>query len=154
MADEKINSSEEFSILYLYERGGGEDEIPAFFQDLNLLQIMDKMCIRWGRRIREYYRYPAKTQREAAYRHGVYCDIKKDALYDSLVEYTEDLARIDELRKEKERAAYPLQKAVWHIREVAEYCRTYGKLEKAFSAADPASDGLKEFHKILKEILW
>ena len=55
--------------------------------------------------------------------------------------------------EEKEKATYPEQKAVWHIREVVSYCKAYEKLEEDLSGADLSSAGMKELLGIVREIL-
>lgn len=117
--------NENFSILNQYDLQTEPDEIPAFYQDLNLVQIMDRVSVKWGRNVRKFYRRPAISSEEESYRRDIYRDIKQQPVYEALMAFTENIATAHTLREEKEKATYPEQKAVWHLREVVSYCEAY-----------------------------
>ena len=150
MSEEKKN--EDFSILNRKAKEYEAEELASFYQDLNLRQLIDKFGTRWGKSIKRHYRYLPSTAEEEAYRRAVYGDVKKEAVYRTLMAYTEDLEEIDGLRTEKEKVTIPIQKAVWQIRETEAYCNTYEKLLKELEQAEPVSEGMREFLRILKEI--
>ena len=83
--------NENFSILNLYELTTEPDDIPVFYQDLNLVQIMDRVSAKWGRGVRKFYRRPAVSSEEEEYRRAIYRDIKKQSIYDTLIAFTENL---------------------------------------------------------------
>ena len=83
---------EAFSILNRNGEVCEDAETEAFHQDLNLLQIIDKMTQKWGRDIRKYFVYLPKSPEEEAYRRAVYGDVKNEAVYDALVAYTKKLS--------------------------------------------------------------
>lgn len=145
--------NENFSILNLYELTTEPDDIPAFYQDLNLVQIMDRVSAKWGRGVRKFYRRPAVSSEEEEYRRAIYRDIKKQSVYDALIAFTDNLKTAHILREEKEKATYPEQKQVWHIREMVSYCDAYEKLEKDLSEVELSSDGMQELLKIIREVL-
>ena len=145
--------NDEFSILNPGSREFDPLEGALFFQDLNLDQIIDKMSVRWGKDIKKYYRYMPASFEEAEYRRAVYRDIKNESVYASLTGFTKILEVIRELRQEKEKVRIPMQKCVWHLREVGMYCKAYEELERSLEEADISSDGLLGFRKILKDIL-
>ena len=91
------------SILDLNIKERDPDGIAPFYQDLNLTQVIDKLSKRWGKKVKDYYRYLPETKEEVDYRRAVFSDIKKDAVYGALIKYTERLVRVDELRQEKEK---------------------------------------------------
>lgn len=148
-----METKENFSILDRIATKTDPEEVSSFFQDLNLYQIIDKLSLRWGNNVKKYYRYFPFTKEDLIYRRGVYEDIKKDAIYDAFMTYTEDLSEVERLRAEKDKVTSPLQKAAWHVREVETYCRTYEKLAQALEREKPVSEGLKIFLDILKDIL-
>ena len=145
--------NEKFSIFSLTEHESDLEEIPAFYQDLNLTRILDRVSAKWGRRVRDFYRQLSADLNEEEYRRAVYSDIKKESVYEALIRFTENIGQVHELREQKERATYPMQKNVWHIREVAAYCDAYEKLEKNLLNASLSSEGMQEFMGILHEIL-
>lgn len=145
--------NENFSILNQYDLQTEPDEIPAFYQDLNLVQIMDRVSVKWGRNVRKFYRRPAISSEEESYRRDVYRDIKQQPVYEALMAFIENIATAHTLREEKEKATYPEQKAVWHIREVVSYCEAYEKLEKDLSDSDLQSAGMQELLKTVREVL-
>jgi len=145
--------NDKFSLLGLYDPVTEPEEIPAFYEDLNLTRILDRVSLNWGRSVRRFYRCPAVSSEEAAYRRAIYGDIKKQEVYDALTGFTENLATAHKLREEKERATYPEQKQVWHIREMVSYCEAYEKLESDLSKTELSSDGMKELLKIITEII-
>ena len=145
--------NEKFSILNQYDLSSEPEDIPAYYQDLNLVRIMDRVSVKWGRNVRKFYRRPAISSEEEEYRRLIYSDIKRESVYDALIAFTENLKTAHNLREEKEKATYPEQKAVWHIREVVSYCKAYEKLEVDLSEADLSSAGMKELLGIVREIL-
>ncbi|MCR5249194.1 MAG: hypothetical protein K6E50_01160 [Lachnospiraceae bacterium] len=144
---------EEFSILDPGSKEADPLEVAPFYQDLNLFKLLDRIAKRWGRDVRKYYLSLPASSEVTDYRRAVYGDIRKEAVCRALLQYTEDLEEVAKLRREKERVLSSLQKAVWQIREVGAYCRTYEKLEKELEQAELSSEGMLAFLRILKEIL-
>ena len=145
--------SEDFSILDLYGKERDPETIAPFYQDLNISQILDKMCRRWGKAVRRYYRYLPGSAEEAAYRRAVYTDVKKEATYRSLMAFTEGMEEVKDLHGEKEKVSDPTQKAVWQIREICAYCSTYEKLEHELSEQELSSEGMNSFLQILRNTI-
>ena len=144
---------DEFSILNPGSREFVPLESVPFYPDLNLDQVIDKMAVRWGKDMKKYYRYLPSSSDEVTYRRNIYGDIRKEEVYKSLIKFTEDLDVVAKLRLEKEKARIPLQKCVWHIREIGAYCSAYEALGKALERAGLSSEGMLGFTGILKEIL-
>ena len=153
MNEETKMTTEEFSILGSSGTDYESAESEAFHQDLNILQVMDKLAAKWGRPVRRFFLYMPNTREEEAFRRAVYGDVKKEAVYDALISYTKNLAMVDGLRAEKEKVNDPLQKAVWRLREEDAWCNTYEELEQALSASELTSDGMQQFLKVLREVL-
>ena len=145
--------NENFSILNQYDQFVEPEEIPAFYRDLNLVQIMDRVSVKWGRNVRKFYRRLSISSEEECYRREIYRDIKKKSVYDALIKFTENIATAHNLREEKEKATYPEQKSVWHIREVVSYCEAYEQLEKDLSGETLQSSGMQELLGIVREVL-
>ncbi|MCR5684051.1 MAG: hypothetical protein K6G81_01325 [Lachnospiraceae bacterium] len=144
--------NDEFSILNLCTEEEEPKITPSFYQDLNLTRIIDRLVSRWGKDVRKYYMWFPGSYEEEAYRREVFGDIKKEAVYAPLMTFVEELAEIERLRSEKRKVQTQIQKAVWQIRETYSYFEMYEKLEKALEQANLASEGMKSFLRILKEI--
>ncbi len=154
MVENSIGCSDgSFSIL----DPGAEERDPetteAFYRDLNLIRIIDKLAAGWGKDVRRYYRYLPDDPRTVMYRRAVFTDIKKDAVYEALSGYVDDLAAVEELRRENDKTTIPMQKAVWQIREVTEYCSVYEKLKMSLEQAELTSEGMRGLLGILDEII-
>ncbi|MBO4627320.1 MAG: hypothetical protein J5645_05055 [Lachnospiraceae bacterium] len=150
---EKAKNTTEFSILNLDGTSRDPEETEVFFTDLNLLQVIDWLTLKWGRDVRKYYLYFPMDAEAAAYRRAVYGDVKKDVIYRALMTYMEQLAGIAVLRGERERVSNPLQQAVWKVREATAFCEAYEALSEALAEGEPASAGMREFARILAEYL-
>ena len=142
-----------FSILNPDSREFEPLESTPFFRDLNLDQVIDRLTYKWGKNVKKYFRYIPQSPEEVSYRRAIYRDIRKDEVYAALVKFTEDLEKIENIRREKEKVRIPLQRNVWQIREVGSYCDVYGELAKLLESAELSSDGMKGFLSALKEIL-
>lgn len=151
-ASDNKNSSV-FSILDLYVRDYDPEVSLSFYQDLNLLRIIEKLTSKWGKDIRKYFRYLPGTAEETAYRRAIYGDIKKSDVFDALTAFIDKLSDVEMLRREKEKVMTVRQRAVWQIREAECYFNAYEELAKALAEADLSSDGFREFLKILEDIL-
>ena len=146
----------EFSILNLHGEdfiGGDGGETEAFYQDLNLLPVIDKMTLARWKSVRKLFFYLPKSAEDTAYRRAVYSNVKKEPIYRALLAFTEKAAAVQELIREKERTSNPLQRTVWKLREAGAYISAFEELAEVLSGAEPASDGLREFLRILTELL-
>ncbi len=153
MKEESKKAAEEFSILDLQEKIYLKEETPAYFQDLNLETVLERLTMKWGRNLRNYFRYLPPTARDEAYRRAVYGDVKKEDVYSALMEFTNRMADVEELRREKGKVPGDMQRAVWELREIEAYCGTYAELLEALKQSELFSEGMQNFRGILQEIL-
>jgi hypothetical protein len=69
------------SILDMAESPYKEKARPAFFRDLNLDQVIERIRLDWGEEVSSYYYYfPADADCED-YRREVFSDIGRDVRY-------------------------------------------------------------------------
>ncbi|MBO4697696.1 MAG: hypothetical protein J5643_10555 [Lachnospiraceae bacterium] len=153
MGADNIMTTEEFSILNVYGAQCDAEEYEAYHQDLNLLQIFDKLTAKWGKGIRRYFYFLPEDRKDEAYRRAVYGDVKKEAVYSALITFTKNLSDVEALRREKEKVSDPMQKAVWRVREEDAYYTVYEQLEREIAAANPDSEGMKRLLSVLHGIL-
>ena len=154
MGEVKAAAYGDFSILDLHadmeDYDSGEAEV--FYQDLNLLQIIDRVSVKWGKSVKKYFMHLPKTAEEVAYRRSVYGDVKKDTVYTALTAFTGKIAEVEKLREEMHKAYGEMQKAVWWIREAEVYFSAYKELAGELEKADLESS-LSEFLGIVRNIL-
>ena len=153
MESEGLMKSEAFSILGANGRDYEKEESKSFHRDLNLLQIFDRLTAKWGKDVRKYYLCLPESASEEDFRRAVYGDIKREPVYRALIAFTNNLTATEEIRREKEHVSDPVQKAVWMVREEAAYRNAYETLARELSEATVSSEGMKEFLRILSEIL-
>ncbi len=141
------------SILDPAENPGKERPRPAFFTDLNLDQIIDRICRDWGENVEKYYScFPADASCED-YRRKVFGDVKQTEVYKALCEFVERMKARREVFVKKEEVDHKLQRAAWHIREVDDYCGAFTELYKALEGIQLFSEGLKGFRAYLGQYL-
>lgn len=133
-----------FRLLYLEENPRrGTAERPVFFQDLNLDQIMDQVTEDWGQEVRAYFYAFPESRAEEAYRRAIYSDIKKEEIYNALMEFTMGMRIRKQYLERRERVVEELQKQVWYLREAQSYIAALEKLKESLEKAGPASEGMK-----------
>ena len=125
------------------EENAGRSEIPAFFTDLNLDQILDRVTDGWDEGLRKLYeRFPA-TKEDEDYRRAVYEDVKDEAVYNAMTDYYRHI-RERRLFAERRDAAYePLQKQVWYLRESITYISALESLNELLGNTELKSQGMK-----------
>ena len=153
MEEERAKPDTDFSILDLYGKVPSKKETPAYFRDLNLDTALDRLTGKWGSAVLEYYRALPQTAEEEAYRRAVYGDVKKEAVYDALTAFTDRMADVEALRREKGRVPGSLQKAVWQLREIEVWCSACEALAEALEGEALSSEGMRRFRGILRGIL-
>lgn len=142
-----------FSILDLKEVPHTDAPKAAFFTDLNLNQIIDKVTAVWGTQTKKYYLYfPLDAQCEA-YRREVYGDVQTEEVFFVLSCFMDTAGEMEEARKMGNAVVSPLQKDVWKIREIVSYCRTFEELYEGLQKCDLVSAGMQEYRKLLGEYL-
>lgn len=81
------------SILDMAESPYKEKARPAFFRDLNLDQVIERIRLDWGEEVSSYYYYfPADADCED-YRREVFSDIGRGGMYDILCVFDTFLRR-------------------------------------------------------------
>ena len=123
---------------------------PAFFLDLNIDQILERIT-KNDRGILEYFEYFPLDAECQGYRHAVYADIKKNALYDALLKFTSDYNEFRDIENKKKSTRIELQKPVWHFWGMEIYTRCISELKKALEASALDSEGFKSLSELLAE---
>lgn len=141
------------SILDAGEDPDRERRHPAFYQDLNLDQVVDRICRLWGENVASLYGYYPADKACEDYRREVLGDVKLAGVYEALRDFTEKMDARREVFVQKEAVDHRLQKAAWHIREINDYCRAFMELHEALKAAPFRSEGMRSFLRYLERYL-
>ena len=150
---QKIGKNTFVSILDPEEKAE-EDEIrPAFYEDLNLTQITDRISREWGEDISYFYRYMPANKAWMEYRREVYGDIIQPGCYESLCAFLEGMKAREDARTKKEAVRMELQKAFWLLREAACYCDAFHMLLESLDKIELHSEGMLAFTAFLREYL-
>ena len=128
------------SILDLKEPVKGLTE-PAFFLDLNIDQILEKVTL-GNRRIRAYYEYFPLDAECSEYRRHIYRDIRTKGLFEALTKYTDNYTEFRELERKKKETRGDIQKTVWNIYAIKLYTENLLALYSDLKAAAPESEGM------------
>lgn len=126
---------------------------PAYFLDLNLNQIIDRIHLIWGENVTSYYYYFPADKESEDYRRDIFADIKKEGMYEALLAFVEQMRARKEAAGKRESVQIKIQKAVWHLWEVGYYCDGLSALKQALDRAELCSDGMKAFYEYLTEYL-
>ena len=137
-----------FSLLSKHGNNEMQTDKPAFFLDLNIDQIIDKISEDWVEDIRElYYSMPADQETED-YRRAIFTEVKKEGILPVLIEFLELMRQRSACMERKEKVEDAAQKHVWYIQEVSCYVLALemlrNKLEE-FSFRSEGMRGLMEF---------
>lgn len=141
------------SILDLEESPYKDKEVPAFFQDLNLDQIIERIRLDWGYHISSFYYYLPADAKCSDYRREVFADVKREGVFDALYEFTEKMKERREAFFKKEEVESQFQKAAWHVWEVDCYCDAFGRLGDALDTLALRSGGMLGFKGFLQAYL-
>lgn len=141
------------SILDRRESPYKEKARPAFFQDLNLDQVIERIRLDWGGEVSSFYSYfPADASCED-YRREVFADIRLEGAYEALCEFVEEMRQRREAAGLKGEVEQKLQKAVWHLREVDCYCGAFRHLARKLEDIPVKSHGMLLFREYLEGYL-
>lgn len=141
------------SILDEKESPYKEKARPAFFRDLNLDQVIERIRLDWGEEVSSsYFYFPADADCED-YRREVFSDMGRDGLYDDLCAFHKAMKGRREASVRKGEVKSALQKAVWHLREAGCYCEAFGGLSRCIGEKDLRSRGMQAFRSYLQRYL-
>ena len=124
------------SILDLQDNSGRDQSRAAFFQDLNLNRVIERICQEWEEDVSSFYYYFPADKAGEDYRRAVYSDVKQEGVYDALCAFVGKMRvrqeALEQKRKVNSRFAQ-LQKMIWHITEVKHYCDALEALDRELS---------------------
>lgn len=124
------------------EREGGR---PAFYEDLNLNQVIERICVQWEKNVSAYYYYLPANRLCEDYRREVFADVKKENVYELLCGFVKQMKVREEACLKGGEVHGSLQKATWFMGETYAYCEAFLALYEAFQKITFTSRGMQRF---------
>lgn len=143
------------SILFERPEDGGEEEepaatagerreMPAFFRDLHLDQLLERLTEgREEYRLEPFFCAPPESPGDIAYRQEVARDLEREAVRGPVQRFGEAMRTLRRYLDRAEKLYYPYQRDRWFLEAVRLYCDAVRELGEALRAAAPASRGLR-----------
>ena len=131
--------------------GTAKPEMPAFFVDLNLDQIVDAVVKgKQEYNLKPFFWSPAARVDTIGYRHEVMQELEKEEPSRIVAEFAQRMHTMRDYLGRGERLYYQLQKQRWFLDGIDVYCEAVGALHRDLSAADLKSRGFLGFREYLK----
>ena len=123
---------------------------PEFFVDLNIDQIIKKIQFFSLVPVEKYY-YMLPVDKECEnYRRDIYGDVKNPEVNKALTEFKARYETYKEDVANKNEVEIGIQRNIWQVLEIADYCETFGKLCEELDKAVLNSAGLIALRDMLK----
>ena len=133
------------------EKGNAVPE--SVFTDLNLDQVLDKVCEGWDEDVRSLYSSFPSCKEEEDYRRAIYEDVRNDSVYSALFNYHAGIKNRLEYASKIDNAYELVQKRVWFLRVIYTYVSSIETLDAELKKAAPKSEGLKAFSSFLSSYI-
>jgi DNA mismatch repair ATPase MutS len=141
----------------LFARDGREEtatrsDVPAFFADLNLDQIIDTVTA--GREeydLKPFFYTPLTDVDSVEYRHEVIRDLENLALLECLKTFAQEMHAVRKQLAHTDKLHYPYQKKRWLLDAAERYCNTVRRLVHDLSGVEKKSRGLIAFCTYLSD---
>jgi DNA mismatch repair ATPase MutS len=140
------------SILFEGIEDGLIVEVPGFFPDLNLDQLVD--AITAGKEeydLKPFFYTPLKTVDAVKYRHEILRDLEDKTVLEHVRFFAHRMHSMREHLAQADKLYYPRQKQAWFLASVEIYCDATAALARGLSLAKPESRGLLAFLKYLTD---
>lgn len=124
---------------------------PAFFLDLNIDQLIERITGK-ERRCAEYYEYFPLDEECEKYRHDVYNDIKTGNVGSSLIKYIAEYTEFRNFEEKKATTRIDMQRPVWNLYSMEVYTRCIMELKETLENENIKSQGLTSLREFLREI--
>jgi DNA mismatch repair protein MutS len=141
------------SILYRRIEPGlrtGQGEMPEFFRDLNLDQII--AAVTAGRNeydLKPFFHHRLDDPDEIAYRQEIMRDLENPSLYARIGAFAESMREMRSHLRAVEERYYRLNKQGWFLEAVAIYCAAVARLAADLVDTEPRSRGFRSLYDYL-----
>lgn len=125
-------------------------EIPPFFVDLNLDQVVDAISGNWKEYDLKPFFYRELSNIDAIqYRQEVFQDLENKTLFECVRFFTERMREVHKHLILKDKLHYHYQKAIWFLYAVKLYCNAIKRLTEELSSNSLNSRGFLAFRTFL-----
>ena len=125
-------------------------EIPPFFVDLNLDQVVDAITTGWADyELKPFFYFSLNTIDEIQYRHEVFYDLEELTLYEQVKIFAEQMREVRRHLTFAEKLYYKYQKEVWFLYAAEVYCDAVKHFGAALYSLQLKSKGLLNFREYL-----
>ena len=91
-------------------------KFPAFFKDLNLDQVIEKIILEdTDTMLKETFYELLQTKEEITYRQDIFRDLEKPAIYQSILKFYGSLSQVKQFIDYSEKANHPLQSCKYRL---------------------------------------
>lgn len=125
-------------------------EIPPFFIDLNLDQIVDAITEKWEEYdLKPIFYFSLDSIDAIKYRHEVFRDLENALLYEYVKVFTGQMIKVRNHLTLVEKLYYKRQKEIWFLYAVEIYCNAVNKFKTDLSSTQLDSRGFLAFREYL-----
>ncbi len=133
-------------------KGGVPAEVPSFFRDLNLDQIVDAITAGLEEYDLKPFFYRSLTDVAAiAYRHEIMRDLENEVLFQSIKLFSQQMRTMRQYLAAAEKLYYKYQKERWFLEALEIYYDAVNNLLQDLHRAGPDSRGLLAFQAYLAQ---
>ena len=125
-------------------------ELPAFFADLNLDQVVDVIVgLHDDYNLTPFFHTPLDRRRIVGYRHEVFRDLEKDALRAAVDEFAAAMRKVRAYLALVKKQPYVHEKQRWFLDAAATYCGLIRRFADAVAGIEVSSRGFRRFRDYL-----
>ena len=129
---------------------GDEQNVPEFFGDLNLDQVVNSITNgREEYRLKRFFYLPLRRVEAVRYRQDVFRDLEKPRLLQLVRLFAEDMRSMRAHLARSEKRYYKLQKQAAFLDAVEAYCNATVTFTRGLVSAGPSSSGFQRLSDFL-----
>jgi DNA mismatch repair protein MutS len=129
-------------------------EVPGFFTDLNLDQVVESITAGRGEyNLKPFFYAPLHDITEVNYRHEVLRDLEKKKVLGSIVSFAEKMRDMRKHLEQEKKAYYRYQKERWFLDAVSIYCEAVNSLIDELTLLNVQSQGFISLSEYLREYI-
>lgn len=130
-----------------------EEDIPVFFVDLNMDQIMEGIVKPWKDfSLRPWFLSPLRNEADITYRQDVFRDLEKTKLAKNMRDLSTGI-RGFQRRLESQNRLYDIQREGWFLAITKEYCSLVRDVEATLSHEELVGEALTDFRDYMREYI-
>lgn len=143
------------SILYLNKKIiNDNEEMPKYFNDLNLDQIINNITLgKQEYNLKPFFFKPLNNLDEILYRHEIMKDLENPNLFSAVKKFCENMRTVRNKLEEMNKLNYELQKDSYFLDIIEFYCNSVESLVWGLLDIEIKSNGFKSFLEYVSEYI-